>query len=163
MWDAIVDRQTGFLNFTPELARAMRAMRLAVIGAGGNGAVLDHLARLGFERFTIVDPDVVEASNLNRLPFTARQIGRAKVAAWRDHLTAINPGCAVAAHQIALTRDHGPWLRELLAGADLVFAGTTDVEANIVTGRVCAELGKRMIVRPRPGPGSYPRSPMTTA
>ncbi|MBF0512856.1 MAG: ThiF family adenylyltransferase [Desulfovibrionaceae bacterium] len=148
MWPALVDRQTGFLNFTPELARAMREMRLAVIGAGGNGAVLDRLVRLGFTRFTIVDPDTVEASNLNRLPFSTAHIGRAKVDAWREHITGVNPDCSVDTHQVTVKRDHGPWLGELLAGADLVFAGATDIEANIVTGRVCADLRKRMIVGP---------------
>ena len=39
MWNAIVDRQTGFLNFTPELATAMRETVVAVLGAGGNGVV----------------------------------------------------------------------------------------------------------------------------
>jgi molybdopterin/thiamine biosynthesis adenylyltransferase len=148
MWDAIVDRQQGFLNFTPELARVMRSMRLAVIGAGGNGVVMDHLVRLGFENFTLVDPDVVEPSNLNRLPFTTAQIGQAKVQAWRDYLTAVNPGCTVSVHQMAVKRTHGPWLSEHLADVDLVFLGTTDIEANITTGRVCALLGKRMIVGP---------------
>jgi molybdopterin/thiamine biosynthesis adenylyltransferase len=148
MWDDLIDRQLGYLNFTPELAQAMRGMNLAVLGAGGNGAVLDHLVRLGFERFIVVDPDVVEASNLNRLPFGARHVGMPKVEAWREHLASVNPGCAVDARQVAIGRTHGPWLRELLAGVDLVFAGTTDVEANIVIGRVCADLGKRMIVGP---------------
>lgn len=148
MWNAIVDRQEGYLNFTPELSRAMRRTRLAVLGAGGNGVVMDHLVRLGFERFTIVDPDVVEASNLNRLPFGVARIGQAKVAAWKEHLLGVNPGCEVAAHQTAIDRHSGPWLAALLAQADLVFAGTTDAEANIVIGRVCARLGKRMIVGP---------------
>jgi len=148
MWDAIVDRQRGYLNFTPELARAMRRTRLAVLGAGGNGVVMDHLVRLGFERFTIVDPDVVEATNLNRLPFGKSQIGKAKVAAWKEYLLNVNPECDVIAHQVAIDRGSGPWLGELLADADLVFAGTTSVEANIVIGRVCATLKKRMIVGP---------------
>jgi hypothetical protein len=69
MWDAIVDRQQGFLNFTPRLLAALRESRVAVLGAGGNGVVADHLVRLGFERFILVDPDVVEASNLNRPPW----------------------------------------------------------------------------------------------
>jgi hypothetical protein len=148
MWKALVDRQAGYLNFTPELMRAMRSMRLAVIGAGGNGAVLDHLVRLGFERFLIVDPDVVEPTNLNRLPFGVERIGQPKVTAWREYLSSINPGVSVFTHQVAIGRTHGPWLREALADADLVFAGTTSVTANIVTGRVCAELKKRMIVGP---------------
>ncbi|WP_243439829.1 HesA/MoeB/ThiF family protein [Fundidesulfovibrio soli] len=148
MWNALVDRQTGYANFTPELMSAMRGMELAVIGAGGNGAVMEHLVRLGFERFTIIDPDVVEPTNLNRLPFGTDKIGLPKVAAWRDYLLSVNPASKVIPHEMSIDRDLAPWLREVLSGADLVFAGTTDVEANIVVGRICAELGKRMIVGP---------------
>jgi len=81
MWNAIVDRQTGFINFTPETAVAMRGATVAIIGAGGNGVVLDHLVRIGFERFILVDPDAIEDTNLNRLPFTTVEIGQPKVRA----------------------------------------------------------------------------------
>lgn len=43
-------------------------LQVAIIGAGGVGSVLvELLARLGVGRFIIVDPDVVEVSNLSRL------------------------------------------------------------------------------------------------
>lgn len=148
MWDALVDRQTGFALFTPELAAALRRTRVAVLGTGGNGAVLDHLVRLGFERFTLVDPDVVEDTNLNRLPFTMAHLGLTKVEAWSGYLAAVNPDCAVRGFQKAITRHDGDWLSGVLADADLVCAGTTSPEANLVIGRVCARLPRRMLVGP---------------
>jgi molybdopterin/thiamine biosynthesis adenylyltransferase len=148
MWDAIVERQTGFTCFTPELAEAMRATRVALVGTGGNGVVADQLLRTGFERFILVDPDVVEDTNLNRLPFTMAELGLAKVDAWQRYLASVNPGCRVTVHRRAVTRHDGPWLAEVLGQADLVFLGTTDLEANLVTSRVCARLGRRMIVGP---------------
>ncbi|MGA2936533.1 MAG: ThiF family adenylyltransferase [Syntrophobacteraceae bacterium] len=148
MWDAIVNRQDGFLNFTPKLAAAMRETVVAAVGAGGNGVVLDHLVRIGFEQFILVDPDVVEDTNLNRLPFTAAEIGRSKVSVWEHFLKSVNPACQVKAHQHAICRYDGPWLTDLLARANLAFLGTTDLEANLVASRVCARLGLRMIVGP---------------
>ncbi len=148
MWDAIVDRQIGFLNFTPELVSAMRQTVVAVLGTGGNGVVIDHLARIGFEKFILVDPDVIEDTNLNRLPFTTAEIGQPKVCAWKSYIRAINPNCLISIHQHAVCRQDGPWLKKLLAGADLAFLGTTDLEANLVISRVCAGLGLRMIVGP---------------
>ncbi len=150
MWNAIVDRQTGFLNFTTDLANAIRSTKVAAVGTGGNGVILDHLVRLGFEDFVVVDPDVIEDTNLNRLPFTISDIGRPKVYAWAGYLKSVNPECRVMPHQRELTRHDGPWLTDLLSGRDLVFLGTTSLEANLVVGRVCARLGRRMIV----GPGS---------
>lgn len=148
MWDAIVDRQTGFLNFTPELAAAMRETVVAAPGTGGNGVVLDHLVRIGFERFILVDPDVVEDTNLNRLPFTTAEIGLPKVEAWGRYLKAINPGCRVETHQHPVCRHDGPWLTGLLRQANLALLGTTSLEANLVVSRACAGLGLRMIVGP---------------
>ena len=148
MWNAIVDRQTGFINFTPEAAEAMRDTTVAVIGTGGNGAVLDHLVRVGFERFILVDPDTVEDTNLNRLPFTTTEIGQLKVRAWERYLRSINPSCLVAPYQHDICRYDGPWLTEILAGADLAFLGTTSLEANLVASRICSKLAMRMIVGP---------------
>jgi len=148
MWDAIINRQTGFVNFTQEHAAAMRDTVVAAVGTGGNGVVLDHLVRIGFERFILVDPDVVEDTNLNRLPFTAAEIGLPKVEAWKRCLRAVNPGCRIEAHQRTVCRHDGPWLTKLLAKANLAFLGTTSLEANLVVSRICARLGLRMIVGP---------------
>ena len=46
----------------------LRALDVAVIGAGGGGSILiEQLARLGLGRLTIVDPDAVEIHNLSRI------------------------------------------------------------------------------------------------
>ena len=157
MWNALVDREMGFKLFSPEVLQAVRQARVVVIGTGGNGAVLDLLLRSGFEHFAIVDSDVVEDTNLNRLPFTQEAIGKSKVEAWKTYLESINPACEVNAYQRSLNRHDGPWLEALLFGqgwqggeqkAALVFLGTTDPEDNLVAGRICGELGIRMLIGP---------------
>ena len=46
----------------------LRNLSVAVVGCSGTGSiVIEQLARLGFGRFVLVDPDVVEAKNLNRI------------------------------------------------------------------------------------------------
>ena len=147
-WKALIDRQEGFASFTPALHAALATARVAVIGAGGNGAVLDLLVRAGFCNVTIIDPDSVENTNLNRLPFLQNAVGKPKVTAWKEYLEAINPGCNVETHRRAITRHDGKWLANTLGATDLVFLGTTDVEANLVTGRTAANMGIRMIVGP---------------
>jgi len=147
-WKALVDRQLGFTNFSPQLHQAIRETRAAVIGAGGNGAVLDLLVRAGFTRFVIIDGDHVEDTNLNRLPFDQKAVGLPKTEAWRRHLLAINPECEIHVHTRFVTGRDCAWLREALRGAQLVFLGATDVEANIVAGRLCAQAGIRMLIGP---------------
>jgi len=147
-WDALVDRQLGFADFSRELHQALRDTRVAVIGAGGNGAVLDLLVRAGFMRFVIIDGDLVETTNLNRLPFGQNAVGLYKTEAWRRHLLAINPACEIDTHTRYIKGNDPAWLREVLHGAQLALLGTTDVEANIVAGRLCAQAGIRMLVGP---------------
>ena len=147
-WNALVDRQLGFTNFSPELHQALRNTRVAVIGAGGNGSVLDLLVRAGFTRFVIIDGDRVETTNLNRLPFGLNAVGLSKTEAWRRHLLAINPACAIDVHTRYIRGKDPVWLREVLHGVELAFLGTTDVEANIVAGRLCALAGIRMLIGP---------------
>jgi len=147
-WNALVDRQRGFSGFSRELHQVIRDTRTAVIGAGGNGAVLDLLVRAGFMRFVIIDGDRVEDTNLNRLPFGRQAVGLPKTEAWKRHLLAVNPECDIVVHARYVKADSAAWLREALRGVQLAFLGTTDVEASIVAGRLCAQAGIRMIVGP---------------
>jgi len=64
--DPAFDRQVQ--TFGASGQRRMRNMRIGIVGLGGTGSiVLEQLAHLGVGRFFLVDPDVVERSNLNRL------------------------------------------------------------------------------------------------
>jgi len=148
MWEQIVNRQQGILNFTEELIHAVGRTRILVAGAGGNGAVLDFLLRVGYRRFVIVDFDVVEATNLNRLPFTPGDIGKVKTDAWKEYLQKVNPGCSVDVHCRKVTRNDEKWLEEIVGEVDLVALGTTDIEANFLISRVSHRLRKRMVVGP---------------
>lgn len=73
--------------------------QVAVVGAGGLGsAVIQQLAHLGVGELRIIDDDVVEESNLNRLIGATPQdaVERAtKVAVMARMVTAIDPGIAV--------------------------------------------------------------------
>ena len=73
-----LDRQRAF---GPGLREAAEQIRVGVLGVGGLGLlVVEQLARAGFRRFVLIDPDTVEETNLNRLSgVTRRDLGRPKV------------------------------------------------------------------------------------
>ncbi|MEA3642581.1 MAG: ThiF family adenylyltransferase [Lamprobacter sp.] len=73
-----LDRQRAF---GPALHQVAEELSIGVVGVGGLGMLaLEQLARAGFRRFVLVDPDHIETTNLNRLPsVTQRDIGRPKV------------------------------------------------------------------------------------
>ncbi len=147
-WDAITQRQTGILNFTEALNQAIGRTRIAVFGCGGNGAVLDCLVRTGFQHFHIVDPDKVEASNLNRLPFLPDAVGLPKVEAWRRYLQTINPACELHAHRCSIDRHQEALVEEIVRDVDLVALEMSGFEGNFVVARVAARLGRPMVVGP---------------
>jgi sulfur carrier protein ThiS adenylyltransferase len=74
-----------------KLAKIERA-KIGIAGAGGLGShCAACLARTGFKRFTVVDFDRVEPSNLGRQFYFEDQVGMEKVEALRVNLCRINP------------------------------------------------------------------------
>lgn len=89
----------GWLDFA-------RTVRIGVIGAGGLGSnALMHLVRSGFADLIVADPDLVEASNLNRQCFFAHQLGQPKVLALAENLRAVNPAVQIKTHVRRLDKD----------------------------------------------------------
>ena len=83
--------------------------QVAVVGAGGLGsAVIQQLAHLGVGELRIIDHDIVEESNLNRLIGATPQDAleqAAKVAVMERMVTAIDPGIALRTMQEQLQTD----------------------------------------------------------
>lgn len=77
------------------------SLHIAIIGCGGTGSnVALCLASSGFQNFTLVDFDVVQASNLNRqFAYDLRDIGNSKVICLRDKLQQINKGLNISTYE----------------------------------------------------------------
>jgi molybdopterin/thiamine biosynthesis adenylyltransferase len=77
--------------------RMVRRLRIAVIGAGGTGSIeCQQLAHLGAVWITVIDPDLVEETNLNRLVGSIpSDVGRTKVDVAARMIRAINPQATV--------------------------------------------------------------------
>ncbi len=75
--------------------------RVILFGVGGVGGwCAESLVRSGIGHLTIVDPDCVDQSNINRqLPATSSTVGLPKVEVLRERLLDINPNCEVIALQ----------------------------------------------------------------
>ena len=75
---AIYDRQLR--AFGTDGQRALQSLHVAVVGLGGTGSIAaQQLVHLGVRSFTLVDPDKIEPSNLNRVVSASeRDIGRFK-------------------------------------------------------------------------------------
>jgi len=80
----------------------MAAKRVILFGVGGVGSwCAETLVRTGIHHLTIVDSDVVMASNINRqLPATTLTVGQPKVEVLRRRLLQINPAAEITALQM---------------------------------------------------------------
>ena len=86
---------------------ALRTKRVILFGVGGVGSwCAECLVRTGLMHLTIVDDDVVQASNTNRqLPATRATIGRPKVEVLKERLLTINPESEIIALQMRYTEE----------------------------------------------------------
>jgi sulfur carrier protein ThiS adenylyltransferase len=85
---------------TPDQLALIQAKHIAIGGSGGLGSnVAVALVRTGFVHLTIIDKDIVEASNLNRQDYTLKDIGLPKVKALKKRLLGINPDLEIVCFQ----------------------------------------------------------------
>jgi hypothetical protein len=126
---------------------------VAVVGAGGTGSLAaQQLAHLGVPRFILIDPDMVEATNLNRLVgATPADIGEWKVEIAARHIRSINP----AAEIVTLVADIvDETTTSALYGADFVFLCTDSHASRAVVGQIayqffipCIDMGVSITAR----------------
>lgn len=117
------------------LGRLARA-RVLVVGAGGLGApVVSLLAGSGLGGLTIVDPDVVDPTNLARQTlFTAADVGRSKAELAAARVRAVDPETEV----VAVT---GAFDAALVAGHDVVVDAADSVLVTRAVSDACAVAG----------------------
>ena len=85
----------------------LRRIRVVVFGVGAVGSwVAVQLAQSGVSRFTIIDEDIVEPSNLNRSLYTERDIGKRKIDALSQRLNEIDAQIDVQSVEMGISDAH---------------------------------------------------------
>lgn len=119
--------------------RKLKAARVAVVGAGGIGsALIPALAGAGIGRFTIIDDDVVDRTNLQRQPiFRNDQVGQPKAELAAKFARTLNPHVEVIPIRHRLTAENAELL---LSGHDLVVDGCDNFATRLVVGDTLTRL-----------------------
>ncbi|ODT86173.1 HesA/MoeB/ThiF family protein [Phenylobacterium sp. SCN 70-31] len=122
----------------------LKAAHVLVVGAGGLGAPVSlYLAAAGVGRITLVDPDVVDRSNLQRQVIYAEDdLGRPKATASAARLTAMNPNVRAEGRVEALDAANAD---ALVAGVDLVLDGTDNFAVRFAVNAACVRRGKPLV------------------
>ena len=124
--------------------RRLAAAHVAVVGAGGIGSpVVLALAAAGVCTITVIDDDVVEASNLQRqVMHRVSDVGAAKVDSAVRIAADLSPTTAVRPVKALLTPDNAA---ELLAGAHVVIDGTDTFDTREAVAAACDHLGVPLV------------------
>ena len=112
------------------------AAHVLVIGAGGLGsAAAPYLVAAGIGRVSLVDPDTVELSNLQRqVMHTQDQISKLKVASGKAFLTRLNSDTIIETYAEKATPE---WLAQILPELDLVLDCTDQFSTRQQINQAC--------------------------
>lgn len=124
--------------------RKLKAAKMVVVGAGAIGsAVIPALAGAGVGAVTIVDPDVIDLSNLHRQPlYRERDVGYAKAEMAAQFAHRLNRFVGARPIEQRITTDNA---RELLAGHDMVIDGSDNFATRLAVSDACVELGVPLV------------------
>lgn len=116
----------------------LRHAKVLVVGAGGLGcASLPYLAAAGIGEIGIIDPDIVELSNLQRqILFEEGDQHRPKVDAAKDAIEERNSECTVSAHHCTLDDTNA---KELIEQYNIVLDGCDHFATRFLVNRICYE------------------------
>jgi molybdopterin/thiamine biosynthesis adenylyltransferase len=120
------------------------AARVLMVGAGGLGSAAGlYLGSAGVGQLTVVDHDVVDATNLQRqVAHTLARIGQPKAESLREAIAQINTDVRVTP---ILRRADAALLGTLVAEADVVLDCTDNFTTRHAINRACFAHGKPLV------------------
>jgi molybdopterin/thiamine biosynthesis adenylyltransferase len=123
---------------------ALLQAHVLIVGAGGLGSPAAlYLGSAGVGQITVVDPDTVELSNLQRqIAHTQARVGQHKVDSLAQAVAAINPDVRVHAHA---QRADEAWLNQAVAQADVVLDCTDNFATRQAINRACVQHLKPLV------------------
>ncbi len=128
-------------EFNIEGQKKLKHARVLVVGTGGLGApLLLYLTAAGVGTIGIVDFDIVDYSNLQRqVLFTTADVGRPKVEAARERLSALNP---FVQFEVFNTRLDSTNALDIISQFDIVADGTDNFPTRYLVNDACVLAGK---------------------
>jgi len=124
--------------------QALLSARVVIVGAGGLGGPVGlYLAAAGVGHITIIDDDVVDASNLQRqVQFVTTDIGMEKAVVMADTLKDLNPDITAKAIVARVVPDTA---RSLLKDHDLIIDGVDDFASRFAINETALALKTSLV------------------
>ncbi len=139
--DRVDDRfSRQVLAFGAALQARLRRCRIGIIGVGGLGGIMvEMLSRLGVSDWVLIDDDVVETTNLNRLPGSTQrdvyyQTLKANLA--QRNIARVNPYANIRVLPCSIS---DPEAIEALKSCDLLIVATDNHSSRLIANRVSVQ------------------------
>lgn len=134
----LYSRQILMDDWDIDAQERLKLSNILMVGCGGIGCLsAELLARAGVGQITLVDPDTVEPSNLQRqIGYSAADIGFYKAEQLAKRLQQINPYIRVVAHTSKLDEANAT---DLIAQQDLVLDGCDNFTTRSLVNKICVQ------------------------
>ncbi|MEM7485078.1 MAG: HesA/MoeB/ThiF family protein [Bacteroidota bacterium] len=142
--DTRYSRQTSLKEFGPEGQSKLLNSKVLVVGLGGLGIpVLQYLNAMGIGFLGLMDQDVVELHNLQRqVLYTEKDVGRLKLEAAHEKLSAQNSKTDFGLHDTFLTKDNA---LDIIKNYDVVVDATDNFQTRYLINDACIILNKPFV------------------
>lgn len=133
-------RQISLPGFGSEAQQRLKDAKVFVVGAGGLGSpILMYLAAAGVGTITVIDPDIVDESNLHRQTIhSTPEVGQPKALSAQRAIQRLNPHVNVVAIHAELTSENG---MELVSGHDIIIDGSDNFVTRYLTSDLASLSG----------------------
>ncbi|UCE47723.1 MAG: ThiF family adenylyltransferase [Phycisphaerales bacterium] len=123
--------------------RTLFSSRIVIVGLGGlGGHVLEQMARAGAGHITGIDPDVFEASNLNRQILSdVDSMGVSKVQRAKERIEQVRPETVF----VGMEKRHTDADERIWAQADLVFDCLDSITDRLSLAQICSNADCTLI------------------
>ncbi len=118
----------------------IRRAKVVVVGIGGLGSISStKLVTLGIHHLRIIDPDIVDASNLQRqFLYRETDIDKLKIHLAARRLSILNPDVTIEPIENRLTEET---VNEIIQDMDLVIDGLDRFTPRYILNEACCRLG----------------------
>lgn len=137
-------RQLTLPGFGQEGQIKLKSARVLLVGAGGLGSPQAiYLAAAGIGTLGIIDPELVEVSNLHRqVVHFSSDVGKAKVVSAQEKIAQLNPGVKVQTFPVKFSAQNA---LDILKDYDLVIDGTDNFPSRYLINDACIFAGKPFV------------------
>lgn len=119
------------------LPKTLSQMQVLVVGLGSVGSyIAEKLVRAGVGSLVLIDHDEVEAHNLTRTVYRAKDIGKKKADCLKYHLQEINPWVSLQGYDCKLEEMEKNELRGIVKKTNLIVSGADNNTTTAILNRI---------------------------